>query len=188
MSFARGKFGQAFRFDSPDAAVKIAAKPDMNVGTGDGFTIECWINPSDLSQLHPIAEWNTGRGSWGVHFYIDVGGTGNLYANIVDCSGLWHNFQTRGNIVTINTFQHVALTYNKVSGEAKMYRNGKIVAEATVGNFMPQTTYDLYLGKRPPTGGESYVFAGLMDEVGIYCRALSPSEIAAIYNAGKARE
>ena len=186
--FSTGIIGQAFLFDTPDAAVKIAANSSLNVGADSGFTIECWVNPSTLSQLNPIVEWNTGRGAWGVHFYIGVSAPDNLYANIVDSSHQWHTIQTQGGIVTANRFQHVALTYDKASGIAKMYCNGKTVLEQEVGEFKPQTTYDLYLGRRPPTGGETYAFAGLMDEVSIYRRALSEGEIAAIFKAGKTRE
>jgi DNA-directed RNA polymerase subunit RPC12/RpoP len=187
MHFAPGEFGQAFLFDSPDDAVKIAANPSLNVGTDSGFTIECWVEPSSLSHLNPLVEWNTGRGSWGVHFYIGVGAPDNLYANIVDSGHHWHTIQTQGGIVRTNGFQHIALTYNKANGVAKIYYNGAAVLEQPVGKFKPQTTYDVYLGRRPPTGGESYTFAGLMDEVSIYHRALSSSEIAAIYSAGKSK-
>lgn len=188
VSFARGQIGQAFLFNAPDAAVKIAASSSLNVGAGKGLTVECWINPSDLTQLHPIVEWNTGNGAWGVHFYIDVGGSGNLYANIVDSSGTWHTIQTEAGIVTANAFQHVALTYDKATGVAKMYCNDEVVLEQEVGKFKPQTAYDLYLGRRVPTRGENYTFAGLIDEVSIYNRALSDSEISAIYNAGRANK
>jgi hypothetical protein len=188
VDFAPGIYGRAFHFDTPNAAVKIAASPSLNVGTDGGFTIECWVEPSSLSHLNPIVEWNTGKGSWGVHFYIGVGAPDNLYANIVDSGHQWHTLQTRGGIVTTNGFQHVALTYNEANGIAKLYHNGALVLEQRVGKFKPQTTDDLYLGRRPPTGGETYTFAGLMDEVSIYSRALTSSEIAAIYKAGKARE
>jgi hypothetical protein len=185
VGFARGQIGQAFLFNGPDAAVKIPASSSLDVGAGNGLTVECWINPSDLSQAHPIVEWNTGNGSWGVHFYIDVGGAGNLYANIVDSTGSGHVIYTEPGVVTGNIFQHVALTYNETTAVAKMYCDGKVVLEQRVGKFKPRTTYDLYLGRRLPTGGESYTFAGLIDEASIYNRALSDREIKAIHNAGR---
>jgi hypothetical protein len=102
----------------------------------------------------------------------------------VDSSGAWHTIQTEAGIVTVNVFQHVALTYDKTTAVAKMYCNGEVVLEQKMGKFKPRTTYDLYLGRRLPTRGESYVFAGLIDEVSIYKRALSDREITAIYKAG----
>jgi hypothetical protein len=172
-------------FNSTDAAVKVAAGPSLNVGIGGGFTIECWINPPDLAQAHPIVEWNNGIGSYGVHFYINVSHAGNLYANIVDGDGTWHTFLTGSGVITSNVFQQVALTFDKASGVAKMYCNGAVVLQQTVGSFTPQTAYDLYLGRRPLTGGEILEYAGLMDELSLYNRALSASEIQADYEAGK---
>jgi hypothetical protein len=55
-----------------------------------------------------------------------------------------------------------------------------------LGSFTPETSYDLYLGRRVLTHGEHYTYAGLLDEVSLYNRALTSNEIAAIYNAGAA--
>jgi hypothetical protein len=184
LGFAQGQIGQAFLFNTPDAGVKIAASSSLNVGAGNGLTVECWINPSDLSSADPIVEWNTGSGSYGMHFYINISGAGNLYANIIGSDGSPHTFWSEAGVVKNNVFQHVALTYDKTAGVAKMYCDGKMVAQQKMGKFTPQTAYDLYLGRRPLTSGETYTFAGLMDEVGIYNRALSAAEIKTIYKAG----
>ncbi len=111
-------------------------------------------------------EWNNGSGAYGVHFYIDISYTGNLYANIVDTGGSGHLIYTGAGVVANNGFQHVALTYGKASGVAKIYRNGVAVLQQTIGSFTPQTTYNLFLGSRP----QSYAWAGLMDEVTLYSR------------------
>src|SRR5207253_2637636 len=61
------------------------------------------------------------------------------------------------------------------------------VAQQNLGSFVPQTSYDLYLGLRP--GGPNPVgarYAGLMDEVGIYGRALTSQEVKSIFAAGSA--
>jgi hypothetical protein len=183
IAYTNGKVGHAFVFNTTNAAVKVAASPSLNVGAGGGFTVECWINPPDL-QVHPIVEWNNGTGSYGVHFYIDVSAVGNLYANIVDSGGSYHIIQTGSGVVMSNVFQHVALTYDQASGVATMYCNGAVVLQQRVGSFTPQTTYDLYLGRRPDTGGEILEYAGFMDEVSLCNRALSASEIQADYAAG----
>lgn len=186
IDFAPGKMGEAFRFNNENADVKIPSSPALDVGSGNGFTLAAWINPSDVSQRHPLFEWNVGDGAtyWGVHFQIDSisfhAGPGALYANIVDNNGRWHQIHSAGGTVMPNVFQYVALTYDKISGMAKIYCNGLIVAQQNLGCFTPQTTYDLYLGKRPLTQGEAYTFAGLLDEAAIYNRVLSASEIQAI--------
>jgi len=193
VTFATGEVGQAFVFNGSSSDVQVPASTSLDVGTGDGFTLEAWINPANVSQRGTLFEWNTGDGTtyWGVHFYIDpytANGfePGALYANVVDNSGGWHQVFSPGGAVTVNVFQHVALTYDKASGIATIYCNGVVVAQQNIGTFTPLTSYDLYLGKRPMTQGETYFFAGLLDEASLYSRALSASEIQSIYNAGSA--
>ena len=185
LGFAAGEVGQAFAFNSITQDMRVLASASLNVGTNAGLTIESWINPSDTSQLHPIAEWNTG-GSWGVHFYVGAGGPGSLYANVVDSGGNWHQISSATGIVLSNVLQHVALTYNKASGVATIYRNGTVVVQANLGTFTPLTTYNLYLGRRPPGGPDTYTFAGLLDELSLYNRALSSNEVGSVFLAGSA--
>jgi hypothetical protein len=184
VGFAPGKVGQAFSLNDEATDVKIPSSSALNVGIGDGFTLTAWINPSDVSQRSPIFEWNQNNGhNFGVHLYIDAhsGGPGTIYANVVDSDGGWHYFYSVPNVVIPNAFQFVALTYDKISGVAKIYYNGVMVAQQNLGSLSPQTSYDLYLGKRPQTLTDSilenYSYAGLLDEAAIYNRALSAAEI-----------
>lgn len=193
ITFAKGKTGQAFLFNSEDAEIKIPASKEFRVGLTNGFTLAAWINPMDVSKDHPIFEWNAGDGTtyWGVHFHIAPGqpttgssgpaGPGQLYANIVGRDGGWHQLGSAAGVVVSNVFQYVALTYDRSSGEAKIYCNGDVVSEQDVGRFAPQTSYNLYLGKRPLTQGETAVFAGLLENAAVYNRALSEKEIQASY-------
>jgi|GEM_PF-3288136 len=186
-----GKVGQAFQFDGVNDSVRIPAGAAINVGTADGFTVECWINPADVSVRQPIAEWNNGANTWGVHFHVDPlsfgAGPGALYANIVTSSGMWRQLYSPAGTVKPNEFQHVALTYDKASGLARLYCNGVIVAQRSFGSFTPHTTFDLYVGRRPAgPGNEVYAFQGLIDEFSLYNRALSTAEIAAIHAVGTA--
>jgi Sialidase, N-terminal domain. len=182
VSSDQGKVGQAFSLNGSSSYLKIPASATLNLGERQSFTIMAWIKPSDVSQLHPLFEWNAGDGnSWGMHFFISVdGGPGALYANMVDTHGSWHQIHSMNGVVTTRDFQHVALTYDKTSGMAKIYCNGTVVAQEDIGSLMPLTTYDLYLGKRPLTQGETYSYEGLLDEIAIYNRALSAAEIQEI--------
>jgi hypothetical protein len=192
-TYAGGKVGQTFSSANTNGpGVLVPASANLNVGAGNGFTLEAWIKPADVSQRFPIFEWNIGNGTtqWGVHFHIDPfgfgAGPGTLYANVVDSFGGWRQIYA-ARVLTNGVFQHVALTYDKTTGMATIYRNGVIVRQQNLGIFTPQTTYDLYLGRRPlsPTA-EQYSFVGALDEPAVYNRALSSNEIAAIYSAGSA--
>ena len=179
-----GRSGSAFSFSGFDQYAKVPASAQINVGTAEGFTVEAWINPSSLRS--PIVEWNGGivRGELGVHFYISAGpGPGCLYANFIDTLGQNHTLASSANLVQPNQFQHVALTYSKVTGGAAMYLNGTAVVMQGVGSFTPQTSYPLFIGFQPL---DLVQFLGKIDEVSLYRRALLPTEISAIWLAGAA--
>src|SRR4029077_3344879 len=121
VSYDSGVIGQAFSFNvNSGGSISVPASPSLDVGTGNnGFTIECWIKPSDLSVRHPLVEWNNGS-TWGVHMYVSQGWydvrLGNIMANIQDTSGGWHPLVSDAGLLTTSAYQHVALTYNKTSG------------------------------------------------------------------------
>jgi hypothetical protein len=187
VGFTAGEVGQAFNYTNANADVKIPASSILDVGTGAGFTVEAWINPSDVTTYGPVFEWNNGS-SWGVHLYTGAvapnGGPGSLYAALVDDTGGTHIMTSPPGVVTANVFQHVALTYDKNTGVATLYHGGVVAFQQALGNFTPQTSYDLYLGFHPSSQGGPYTFAGMIDEATVYNRALSQNEIQSIYSAG----
>jgi hypothetical protein len=191
-AFAAGKVGQALQFDGVDDSAKIAAAGNLNIGAGGGMTIALWLNPADTND-HALVEWNTAVISGcdfcsvGTHLWMNRpgGNPGGLGASLVNIQGGSQQIQADPGTITANAYQHIALTYDKTSGIARLYRDGAVVAEKNVGSFTPQTSYDLYLGLRP-AGGFSGPgrYKGAMDEVQIFNRALTQSDIQTIYNSG----
>ncbi len=189
LGYTAGKVGQAFVFNGSNTALRIPAHSNLNIGSTGNLTMEGWINPSDVSGYHPIWEWNDATNKVGVHVWIGrlTSDVGVLFANLVDANGTSHTiFSPSGTLVT-NSFQHIALTYDQGTGVAILYRNGAVVAQSTLGSFTPQTAYDFWMGDRPTdhVGDSSYDrhFAGLIDEVSLYNRALTAGEIQAAYAA-----
>jgi hypothetical protein len=190
LSFTNGRVGHCFQFNGVDASLRVPASSTLNVGAGGGLTIECWIDPVSVSAQMPIVEWNSG--TFGVMFWVAVptlyggGGPGSLYAGLFDTASGSHSLATPGGTLSANRYQHVAMTYDKSSGAAALYLNGVVAAQANLGVFTPGTTADLNIGFRPYGGAAGTRFQGQMDEISLYSRALSASEIQAIYIAGSA--
>jgi hypothetical protein len=191
-SFTAGEVDQALQFDGVDDHAKVPTSANLNVSTGSGLTIDTWIKPSDVSVKRPLVEWNNSVGGIGAHFWIAVGlaggGPGSLYANLPEtpsecCSKV---ISSAPGILTANTLQHVAVTYDKTTGLARLYRNGVVVAQQNLGIFTPHTSFDLFFGLRPSGSSAGTRYVGTMDEIEIFNRALTQNEIQAIYNAGSA--
>src|SRR6266478_2423250 len=184
LAFGSGEVGQAFLFNHTSSYITVPASPSLDVGSGPGLTIECWIMPDayDASVSGaPIIEWDSATTD-GAQLWTGQ----TLYANIKDTSGNAHIINVPV-VFDTNHFQHVALTYDKSSGRAVLYYNGTIIGTNNFGSITPQTTYPVNIGRRTGQAiGNGATYGGLMDELSVYSRAVSSSEIAAIYSAGSA--
>ena len=188
ITYTAGEVGQAFVFNGSSSMIRVPASSSLNVGTNNGFTIEGWINPANPNDVRPILEWNQGNNGLagtGVQLWLSAGGNNELHANVLDTAGNNHAMGASG-VMTANTYQHIALTYDKTTGVAVLYHDGVPVATQNLGSFTPQTSFDLYMGVRPSGPFSNLYFNGKLDEISLYGRALSACEIQAIYNAGSA--
>ena len=79
-----------------------------------------------------------------------------------------------------NTWYHIAGICDGTT--ASIYVDGQLMNSSTVDGGYMGTAAGVRIGGEVCCGGDN--FAGLIDEVTIYNRALAPDEIAAIYAAG----
>jgi len=174
-TFAPGKVGQAFSFDGSDDYVRIPTSAGLNV---QSFTIDAWVNPASTGSM-PIVEWeNESPQQAGSHFWLYPTAS-DLYGSLPGGGGGGNIVAS--NVINLNSWNHVAFTFDATTGMATLFANGQQVAQNTPG-ASPQTNYPfLYIGR-----GQSTSFNGVIDETEIFNRALSNTEIAAIYNAGSA--
>jgi concanavalin A-like lectin/glucanase superfamily protein/Big-like domain-containing protein len=188
LGYGPGEVGQAFVLDGTTASVTVPASPSLNV---QSFTIEGWVNPADVGTQIPVAEYAAATGFAGVHLWVGVGSPGTLFANVrALSSGLDDNILSSApGLVPSNQWSHVAVTFDQASGSAVLYLNGTNVVLRNLGSIVPETALPLNIGLRPVTssdGGAGSRFAGKIDELSVYNRALSQSEIQSIYQAGSA--
>jgi hypothetical protein len=182
------QLGQAFSFPGSNSCIKVSNSPNgitmpIDVGSGNGFTLEAWINPTGVSypaNRYPLFEWNDNDPTvppnpnpppnppWGVQLWISeqhtqpngriVGGAGSLFTNIVDANNRGKQppniLASATGLVVANQWQHVAVTYDKPSGISSLFLNGVQVASENLGSFNPLTTANMYLGCRPAGGPE----------------------------------
>ena len=152
VTFSPGEVGQGFELNGTNAYLVVPASPSLNVGMGTGLTLEGWIKVGSVEGLHPIAEWYSDvRDILGVQFWINSSPseTGELLAVLIDTNSNRQALTSPSGILQPNVFQHVAMTYDQASGMTTIYINGAAVAHANMGSFVPQTSYNLWIGHRP---------------------------------------
>ncbi|MEO7411822.1 MAG: Ig-like domain-containing protein [Opitutaceae bacterium] len=174
VSYGTGKVLQAFAFDGGDVG-RIAAHADLDLGASpSGLTVELWVKAGRAGDGQWLVRWNGSTA--GVGLQQNYAGTG-WYAYLRDTAGLDHTLNIDGGVFPIGTWIHVAMTYDRVNGIARMYRNGVLMKEQTVGVFTPQTAQAVSFGQN---------YQGELDEIAFYSRPLALAEVQAIYQAGSA--
>ncbi len=174
--FAMGEVGPAFQFNGVTDYVEVPANTNLDIGqSASGFTIEFWENVTNTGGASVLG-WNNG---WNNGVYLVRSGNA-LQVGLVDTNGGGHNVGWIGGVFN-GTWQHLAVTYDRSSGWARVYLNGVIIGNQYVGIFVPQTSYDLYFGL---VLGNSPIAKGQLDEISLYGRPLNPQEIYSIYASG----
>ena len=186
-----GEVNQAYYGDGIATRMAVPACPALDLGRGRGFSVEGWINPFNVTNPAPLAEWYdatvpTNQSPLGVQFWLGLtNGPGSLAAILWDTNSGPHVISTAPLALTNGGWQHVALTYDTNSANAVIYTNGqRATAVQFPTKFVPRTSGDLFLGFHPASPTNSVSYAGGLDEFGLYQRALSPGEVKAIFNAG----
>ncbi len=173
-TYAAGKVGQAFSFDGADDTVTVPDSRDWNL-SGD-FTIDTWVSFNGFSWYSqaliahdqgsgPVPKWifwYTDRGELDFHI-----GTGSGHSPV---SAAWSP--------NLAEWYHVAIT--RSGSDYALYLNGNVIDTGTEAVTIPDASSPLTLG----WGETDWFLNGLLDEPEIYQRALSATEIKAIYDGG----
>jgi CSLREA domain-containing protein len=176
-TFAPGQVGQGFSFDGVDDQIQIAHNANQN--TGAQITVDAWIHPTAFAPLNSnpsIINKRTAANAEGYTFEVNNAGNG-LYFEITTSNGVFS--ATAANALTLNIWQHVAATYD--GANLKIFLNGNQVASNTGTGTINAVTSDLVIGRNIALGTS---FTGQIDEVELFNRALSQTEIATIADAG----
>lgn len=176
--FTAGKVGAAFRADVRSYQI-IPATAELDVGGGEGLTVEGWIRPDSGTVFRPLITWNSKQSEIGAGLAVNAGRLEGYLTDTNTSPVRRVVMRSPPGAVTNGAWQHVALSFEKLLGVARLYLNGIPVAQTNLGTFRPQTKAQMYLGGF--WGGDYYT--GGLDEMTVYNRALSETEILAMAEA-----
>jgi hypothetical protein len=145
------------------------------LGVSSNLTVTAWVNPDSISNERGIVSRRV-SGSTPINYHLGLesdtfkfyAAGGQTASNAVGYAGSW---------------VHVVGVFNDSTNERILYLNGLEKVKSTGVTGTPDTTgtQTLTIGNE---AGLSLYFDGLIDEVVVYNRALSASEILARYHDG----
>ncbi|MBI3587913.1 LamG domain-containing protein [Candidatus Micrarchaeota archaeon] len=160
------KKGGCYSFAGPSSSQKIGLSTPLITGTGD-FTATAWVNLVNPAVANFVMG-NYGSGNaGGVELYV-YNGIVNYYATAATSGGP---------VLSANQWYHVA--WVRSSGTVTLYLNGAPVYSAGNANAITGSR-NWYAGGGTDYNAEN--LNGQIDEAHVYARALSATEIAAMYN------
>ncbi|MBF0286933.1 MAG: hypothetical protein HQM14_03875 [SAR324 cluster bacterium] len=171
VTYKSGKFGKAVDFDGSSY---ISTPLNGNLSTGEGFTISVWVNidnnPSGITQI--IEGFGSTSGAWAQK---------EIFLETINSSGVVQ-FDFKGNFInspelTTGSWQHLVVTYDGSS--QKVYVNGSLASEERASG--PLTVVTGFNIGRDYEGNIQY-FRGRIDELKLYNRAISLTDVQNLYN------
>jgi hypothetical protein len=162
------------QFDGVDDVVTVADDASLDITAA--ITLEAWIRPDSLSDSRAQDRVLNKRNAY--ELTVSTGDTGCDFGTNGDVQWTTRigssNRSICGGVLTPGIWQHIAATYD--GNEVVLYVDSVAVASAPRNGQIATNNSVLYLGNR---ANGNRAFDGSIDEVRIWDRALTASEIAA---------
>lgn len=168
-----GKYGRALSFDGIDDWVSIGDAPSLDLTST--MTLEAWVRPTSLggdSRTVILKERPGGR----AYALYATDGASRPPAGYV-AVGTNERSAVGSSVLPANTWSHLAVTYN--GSVLRLFVNGVLARSRTASGGGVVSTGTLRLGGNAVWG---QFFSGQLDDVRLYNRVLTASEIQADMN------
>ena len=190
VGFTNGVVGQAFvfygYFSSPHSQISVPDQPVFELT--NSLSIEAWINPAGAGGYSGVILWRGDCRSGYDPYWFQMNGDNTLAFYIQDAANNAAAVNTSTPLAN-NQWCHVAATLDGNTGTMSIYTNGVLAAQTNTsvrpfGPLIPSLEPTIGIGNVGTPCWDYCPFNGNLDEISLYSRALSQSEIQAIYNAG----
>ena len=180
-----GRFGYCLDFDGVDDYLDIPDAPSLDIDSATGeLTMEAWINPAASGGMHwrkIIAKRYAGTGSEATNYEMCLDQT---TGNLTFYNGRMAQIYVSSVHPPLGQWSYVAISLSAVEGVLRFYLNGQELDQIPGAVFGAANNHPLQIGTGAMT---SYCFDGLLDEIRLSRRVLSPAEIEANYELTNGR-
>jgi len=168
--------GKSLSFNGTNAYAQAADSASLDIA-GSTITLEAWIRPTSVTGNRTIILKGNDSAS-SINYMLRLT---DSRLSFIFYNGSLQSISTNLGVIAANQTQHVVVTYNQAAGsnQVSFYVNGALVHQGTNTTLMLANADAFFIGRNTATGLNA--FAGLIDEVRIYNRVLSATEVLRHY-------
>ncbi|HWL17613.1 MAG TPA: LamG-like jellyroll fold domain-containing protein [Opitutus sp.] len=166
-----GKFGGALVFNGSSSLVYV--KPSASLNLGAKMTLSAWVKPTATQ-----SGWRTIVQKQVDSYFLHASSNSAMKPAAGGTFGGKKAWATSPTALTVGAWTHLAVSYD--GANVRLFINGRQVASQAQTGAIESNGNGLRIGGTVPYGE---YFKGLIDEVRVYNRSLSESEIRADMNA-----
>jgi hypothetical protein len=173
-----GQIGGALEFDGIDDCVEVPDDPSFDIT--NEITVTAWIKPGDVIDWRTIVAKYAHTPAWRKDLYWLLH-AGNIGISLAGPSGIGGDDWIPNVPIESGVWAHVAISYD--GSAMRMYKNGTNAATNSIsGNLVlgdSASNESFYIGYN--TEWSEY-FDGLIDDVYLYDRTLTPDQVQDLFN------
>jgi len=188
VTFTKAMRGEGFGFDGDNGYISVPGSPSLRLTAS--LTIECWLLVSRLPDDRNNCGWGMiffrGDDRQGLDpYFLAVRPDGTVVFHVEDGTSQIAELATA---IPTNRFVYVAATLEDRTGEMRIYLDGRVAGQRVTrvrpfGDLDPASNPGIGIGNTQghPASPFPEPFAGVIDELRVYSRALSPGEVHQAY-------
>jgi len=178
-----GKIAGAYSFNGSTAYIELTNNAIFDMTSDATYSI--FFKPTSTPSTEYMLLAKHLGGSKTAGWFLSMN---NQYKANVQIYSSLHHVLSNTNKAQANQWNHVAITYSSATQKLKIYVNGKLDKDENfpTKDLPTKLSLKMRIGameQSGPTPGRP--FKGLIDEVGVWTRALAALEIQSLHNNGK---
>ena len=179
----------ALAFDGVNASASAADVAAQELS--GNLSIALWVKhttlPAANSWMYYIEKGADTSENYALGAYSDSSGNTRLFFEFMDSTGASRYItQGTGLTLTAGAWTQVTVAFDHTNTKLSFYVNGQLANSVSVTQSLSGTTDPLVLGQQN-IAGFSFTLNGLLDDVRLYNRAISASEVSSLAGMGNSR-
>lgn len=191
-AWATGKINSGVSCDgSGTDRMEVAATSVINNLFTGGGSFSVWIKPTNSNTgNNRIFNKGAGFSGWICNLTGESGGASQLQFQVQRGGGNNGQWVSTNRVIPNGSWSHVVVVYDdgSTSNVPTMYVNGVSVAVTTSTNtgttYASDASFNLVIGNNNSSNGYNRPFNGVFDEIGLWERSLTASDVAILFNNG----